>query len=134
MALMLAAQQFQQNRMQRFCGKLLVQKARDHFINSRPYKQRNQDVRNIPVPDMPESAYRYVLYEAHGPARVLYAYGILGQQQLDGTWMTLAITAPFSNNRAAVAQLTKLCTDQQLEPIHILDVIHDFMDLETRTL
>ena len=88
----------------------------------------------VPVPDMPESAYRYVLYEAHGPARMLYAYGILGQQQLDGTWMTLAITAPFSNNRAAVAQLTKLCTDQQLEPIHILDVIHDFMDLETRTL
>ncbi len=54
MALMLAAQQFQQNRMQRFCGKLLVQKARDHFINSRPYKQRNQDVRNISVPDMPD--------------------------------------------------------------------------------
>ena len=31
-----------------------------------------------PVSEVPESAYRYVLYEAHGPARMLYAYGILG--------------------------------------------------------
>ena len=73
-----------------------------------------------------------VLYEAHGAARMLYAYGILGQQYLSGCWTTIAITAPFSNNRSGVVRLTKLCTDQQLEPIHILDVIHDFMDLETR--
>ena len=85
-----------------------------------------------PVSEVPESAYRYVLYEAHGPARMLYAYGILGQQYLSGCWTTIAITAPFSNNRPGVVPLTKLCTDQQLEPIHILDVIHDFMDLETR--
>ena len=71
-------------------------------------------------------------YEAHGAARMLYAYGILGQQYLSGCWTTIAITAPFSNNRPGVVRLTKLCTDQQLEPIHILDVIHDFMDLETR--
>ncbi len=63
---------------------------------------------------------------------MLYAYGILGQQYLSGCWTTIAITAPFSNNRSGVVRLTKLCTDQQLEPIHILDVIHDFMDLETR--
>lgn len=85
-----------------------------------------------PVSEVPESAYRYVLYEAHGAARMLYAYGILGQQYLSGCWTTIAITAPFSNNRSGVVRLTKLCTDQQLEPIHILDVIHDFMDLETR--
>ena len=85
-----------------------------------------------PACEAPESAYRYVLYEAHGPARMIYAYGILGQQHLDSGWTTIAITAPFSNNRSSVARLSKLCTDQQLEPIHILDVIHDFMDLETR--
>ena len=85
-----------------------------------------------PVSEVPESAYRYVLYEAHGAARMLYAYGILGQQYLSGCWTNIAITAPFSNNRSGVVRLTKLCTDQQLEPIHILDVIHDFMDLETR--
>ena len=79
-----------------------------------------------------DGAYRYALYEAHGAARMLYAYGILGQQYLSGCWTTIAITAPFSNNRSGVVRLTKLCTDQQLEPIHIRDVIHDFMDLETR--
>ena len=27
-------------------------------------------------------------------------------------------------------QLAKLCTEQQLDPIHILDVIHDFMNTD----
>ena len=31
----------------------------------------------------PDGAYRYALYEAHGAARVPYAYGILGQQRLE---------------------------------------------------
>lgn len=31
-----------------------------------------------PVSEVPESAYRYVLYEAHGAARMLYAYGNSG--------------------------------------------------------
>ena len=38
MALMLAAQQFQQNRAQRIGGNLFVQKARDHLVNGRPDK------------------------------------------------------------------------------------------------
>ena len=42
--------------------------------------------------------------------------------------------APFSNDSAATAHLARLCTGQQLEPIHILDVIHDFMNTEARTL
>ena len=82
----------------------------------------------------PDGAYRYALYEAHGAARVPYAYGILGQQRLDGEWKTVAMIAPFSNDSAATAQLARLCTGQQLEPIHILDVIHDFMNIEARTL
>ena len=36
MALMLAAQQFQQNRTQRFCGKLFVQKARNQLYKQPP--------------------------------------------------------------------------------------------------
>ena len=82
----------------------------------------------------PDGAYRYALYEAHGAARVPYAYGILGQQRLDGEWKTVAMIAPFSNDSAATAHLARLCTGQQLEPIHILDVIHDFMNTEARTL
>ena len=82
----------------------------------------------------PDGAYRYALYEAHGAARVPYAYGILGQQRLDGEWKTVAMIAPFSNDSAATAHLARLCTGQQLEPIHILDVNHDFMNTEARTL
>ena len=82
----------------------------------------------------PDGAYRYALYEAHGAARVPYAYGILGQQRLDGEWKTVAMIAPFSNDSAATAHLARRCTGQQLEPIHILDVIHDFMNIEARTL
>ena len=69
-----------------------------------------------------------------GAARVPYAYGILGQQRLDGEWKTVAMIAPFSNDSAATAHLARRCTGQQLEPIHILDVIHDFMNTEARTL
>ncbi len=42
--------------------------------------------------------------------------------------------AVFSNDSAATAHLARRCTGQQLEPIHILDVIHDFMNTEARTL
>ena len=71
----------------------------------------------------PDGAYRYALYEAHGAARVPYAYGILGQQRLDGEWKTVAMIAPCSHDSAAPAHLARLCTGQQLEPIHILAII-----------
>ena len=57
-----------------------------------------------------DGAYRYALYEAHGAARVPYAYGILGQQRLDGEWKTVAMIAPFSNDSAATAHLARRCT------------------------
>ena len=54
MALMLAAQQLQQNRAQRFRSELFMQKARNQLVNSRPDKQRKQDMRNVPFPDAPD--------------------------------------------------------------------------------
>lgn len=78
----------------------------------------------------PDGVYRYVLYETHGAARIVYAYGLLGQKYADDAWITIAIAAPFSNNKPSVVQLAKLCTEQQLDPIHILDVIHDFMNTD----
>lgn len=79
-----------------------------------------------------EDSYRYALYESHGAARALYAYGILGQQKLESGWTTVVIAAPFSNNRPEASRLARICTERQLEPIHILDVVHDFMDMEAR--
>lgn len=54
MALMLAAQQLQQNRAQRFRSELFMQKAWNQLVNSRPDKQRKQDMRNVPFPDAPD--------------------------------------------------------------------------------
>ena len=76
--------------------------------------------------------YRHIPYEAHGEARMLYAYGILVQKYLQTHWATIFFVVPFSNDRSSAARLAKLCTEQ-LDPIHLFDVIHDFMNTETRS-
>ena len=64
---------------------------------------------------------------------MLYAYGILVQKYLQTHWTTISFVVPFSNDRPGVTRLAKLCTEQQLDPIHLFDVIHDFMNTETRS-
>ena len=80
-----------------------------------------------------DHAYRYIPYEAHGEARMLYAYGILVQKYLQTHWTTIFFVVPFSNDRPGVTRPAKLYTEQQLDPIHLFDVIHDFMNTETRS-
>lgn len=86
------------------------------------------------VHEDPNAAYRYILYEEYGFGRIPYAYGLLRQKRQADGWITIAIAAPFSNNRSGVVQLAECCTEHQLDPIHFLDVLHDFMDAEARTL
>ena len=78
--------------------------------------------------------YRYILYEKQGPDRNLYAYGLLRQKRHAGRWVTVAITAPFSNDKPSLMQFAAHCTESQLDSIHLLDALHDFMDEEARTL
>mgnify|MGYP002523862124 CR=1 FL=1 len=82
----------------------------------------------------PEGAYRYFLQETWQPARMRCSYGLLGQRRQNGCWTTLSVVTPFSDDRAAVERLAKLCTDQQLDPVHMLDIIHDFLDQEAATV
>ena len=84
--------------------------------------------------DAPEGAYRYFLQETWQPARMRCSYGLLGQQRQSGCWTTLAVISPFSDDRAAVERLARLCTTQQLDPVHLFDVIHDFLDQEAATV
>lgn len=86
------------------------------------------------VHEDPNAAYRYILYEEYGVGRIPYAYGLLRQKRQADGWITIAIAAPFSNNRSGVVQLAECCTEHQLDPIHFLDVLHDFMDAEARNL
>lgn len=78
--------------------------------------------------------YRYILYEETGLARRPYAYGLLRQKRQGDGWSTVAIAAPFSNDKTGVQQLAERCAECQLDPIHLFDVLHDFMDAETSTL
>ena len=78
--------------------------------------------------------YRYILYEETGLARRPYAYGLLRQKRQGDGWSTVAIAAPFSNDKTGVQQPAERCAECQLDPIHLFDVLHDFMDVETSTL
>ena len=70
---------------------------------------------------------RYILYEKQGPERNSYAYGLLRQERHADRWVTVAITAPFSNNKPSLMQFAAHCTESQLNSIHLLDALHDFM-------
>ncbi len=76
-----------------------------------------------PVYENKALLYRYFLHEMPGRPR----YGILAKERQDDLWVTRAVITPFSNDRAAVCELAKKCTVLQLSPIHLLDVIGDFI-------
>lgn len=54
-----------------------------------------------------------------------YTYGILGEENSENDWHTVAIVPDVSSNQAFVSQLADKCTKGQLSPIHLLDVIID---------
>lgn len=78
----------------------------------------------VPVP--PEAVYQYHLHESWDPIRMTYLYGLLVKERAADGWVTVAVVAPFSNDRMAAAKLAKRCAELQLSPVHILDVIRDF--------
>lgn len=77
--------------------------------------------------DDPSIRYQYVVHETRDALDRTLTYGLLLKERVDGVWSTAAVVAPFSHNRWAVTALAKRCTDQQLSPDHLLDVVHDFM-------
>lgn len=79
----------------------------------------------------PDDGYRYFPHEMWAPFRMTYSYGILGKERLPDGWTTVATVAAFSRDEIAVARLAKRCTELQLSPAHLLDVIHDFLTKET---
>ncbi len=86
------------------------------------------------APEKPDDTYHYCLYEMWDPFCGTHVYGILGKKRSVHGWVTVAVAAPFSRDRTAVARLTKRCTELQISPVHILDVIHDFLAQEDSTL
>ena len=83
----------------------------------------NEQMLQDPVYENETLLYRYFPHEMPGNPR----YGILAKARQDDLWATRAVITPFSNDKAAVCELAKKCTVLQLSPIHLLDVIGDFV-------
>jgi len=64
--------------------------------------------------------YSYEVFQGEAP---FDRYGIRAKE--DGS--IVAVAEPFSPDETAVAMLAKKCTDSQLSPLHLADVVSDFM-------
>ncbi len=73
--------------------------------------------------------YKYETIETRSLFSSHHSYGILVKEELNGNWVTVAVAAPFSHDREAVAKLAETCSSLQLSPVHLLDVISDFISL-----
>lgn len=75
--------------------------------------------------------YRYIVHELWNPFRQSSSYRLLVKEKMSEGWVTTALVGAFSKNKTAVAQLASKCTQLQLDPEQLLDVIHDFMTKES---
>ena len=75
----------------------------------------------------PAGTYRYALYESRDIRLQTPVYGILAKRRTGEGWTTIAFISAFSYDREAVEQLARSCTELQLSPDHLVDVIHDFL-------
>lgn len=71
--------------------------------------------------------YRYELLKMRSSLTFRDLYGILGREERDGVWAAVAVAAPFSDDLEAVAKLAERCTDQQVSPEKLIDVVSDFV-------
>lgn len=55
------------------------------------------------------------------------SYGILAKEEIGGSWIAVAVAAPFSDDYEAVCKLAESCSACQLSPMHLIDVVSDFI-------
>ena len=53
------------------------------------------------------------------------SFGIRAFQKTECSWREIAFVSDVSTDQAAVEQLARRCTEGQLDPIHLLDVVED---------
>ena len=82
------------------------------------------------APENPDGGFKYFPHEMWDPFHMTHSYGISGKARLADGWTTVATVAAFSRDKTAVAGLAKRCTELQLSPAHLLDVVHDFLAKE----
>ena len=67
--------------------------------------------------------YDYALTETAGRS----AYGIALRIRGEGGWQTLCTVEDLSSDKEAAAQLAERCRRLQLSPVHLMDVVEDFL-------
>ena len=73
------------------------------------------------------TVFTYSAHESWDAFQQRWVYGIIGQEQMtDGSPTTIRV-APFTTNRSAAIRLARLCTECRLSPIHLQDVVQDFL-------
>lgn len=55
------------------------------------------------------------------------AFGIAAQKRVPDSWRQIAFVPDICTNAQQARRLAQLCTQGQLEPIHLMDVIEDFV-------
>lgn len=55
------------------------------------------------------------------------AFGIAAQKRAPDGWRQIAFVPDICTNTQQAQRLAQLCTQGQLEPIHLMDVIEDFV-------
>lgn len=78
-----------------------------------------------------EEDYKYCLHELKEPSLCNPSYGILMKRRCQDIWSTVAIVSPISRDRAAVLDLIALCDKLRLSPEHLLDVVQDFLTINS---
>ena len=73
----------------------------------------------------------YEIYKMRTLSSVGYSYGLIAKENQNDTWVPIAIVAGFSTNLEAVRELAEKCMSLQLAPIHMLDVVSDYITGES---
>lgn len=55
------------------------------------------------------------------------SFGISAQEQVQGVWVQRSFVSDVSVQQQLVEELTRLCTDGQLDPVHLMDVVEDLL-------
>ena len=69
--------------------------------------------------------FTYRIVETYDPLLGRAAYGILAREEENGTVREMAFVPRISGDRAFVQQILERCEQNQLSPLHLLDVVTD---------
>ena len=54
-------------------------------------------------------------------------YGLFAYRKQSGVWRVVAGISDVSTERQAVRRLARVCTEGNLDPVHLFDVVEDFL-------